>query len=144
MKSPCFTINRVSFQCLKSHCFTMTRGQNKKNQLEKGMVFNSQNNDGYPLLMALTLPVAALVARLHHPELTAIEGLTNSGEHKHKWTGKRSLFRYSLYIILSYFIKKTSVINSAVHYLVGSFKTVTVKEIQHKHGNTTRSPRRCI
>ncbi len=37
----------------------MKRGQNfKKNPQEKGVVFNSQNYNEYPLLMALILPGA--------------------------------------------------------------------------------------
>ncbi len=37
LKSPCFITNRALFQCLKSPCFTMKRGQN----------FKSQNYDGF-------------------------------------------------------------------------------------------------
>ncbi len=56
LKSPCFTANRGSFLCLKSSSFTTKRGQNcYKSPRKKLWFFNSQNYDGYPHLMALTL-----------------------------------------------------------------------------------------
>ncbi len=36
--------------------FYCEKGSKFQNPLEEGVVFNSQNYDGYPLLMALTLP----------------------------------------------------------------------------------------
>ncbi len=56
LKSLCFTANRRSFQCLKFPYCTMKKCKISINPLEKGVVFNSQIYDGYPLLMALTLP----------------------------------------------------------------------------------------
>ncbi len=53
--------------------FYYEKGSNlKKNPLQKGVVFNSQNYDGYPLLMALTLP------DVHHLMLFIKQNCRNS------------------------------------------------------------------